>query len=429
MLNSTAIGNRGISNSALQQSLGTDVSVSGTGDFDFLNYLLGLQTAPTDVAADVNVLSLKTGDKESNQEEALLSVFDNKDQQLVNPMLAQVVQTPDNKAALLVKESTSETLNDTLKGDVISDRNNQKTQSMYDFSKGMIIENDTTNAKDVNLKAEGMEKPMTAQNPVGEANAKIVDKSYEKSVQVAKETQASQKLDSDKTSVKNQEVGQDISNVVHRSAVTKDSFEVAEGGRKHSKEGEEELFPTQVESGSQHLQALHPDLSVGKQKPTDKPSTLPEVFSKVESMVHTGGGKMTITLNPPSLGQVEVKVSTKGKNVEIEMKSTNEFAKTALENHVAELKTSMQAQDLVLQKMEVHVNLDMGDKNMFGGQFSQNQTGGNPYQQNSSGFREQSGNTGSSFKNFGTSQSVAAVSSRNEWKPAASVSGRVDIRV
>jgi len=90
------------------------------------------------------------------------------------------------------------------------------------------------------------------------------------------------------------------------------------------------------------------------------PTTVPEVFNKVESLVHHGGGKMTVSLNPPDLGQVEIHVKARGNKVEIEMKSESSHAKTLIESHMNDLKNSIESQDLVVSKMEVNVAHDLG---------------------------------------------------------------------
>ncbi|NBT59134.1 flagellar hook-length control protein FliK, partial [bacterium] len=107
---------------------------------------------------------------------------------------------------------------------------------------------------------------------------------------------------------------------------------------------------------------------------------VPEVFHKVESMVHQGGGKMTLVLTPPELGQVEIHVSTKGKNVEVSVKSDNDFAKMAIESQVADLQQSLQSQDLNLSKIEVQVSREM-DPSFLENQFAGFSRQGNSYQQ------------------------------------------------
>lgn len=87
---------------------------------------------------------------------------------------------------------------------------------------------------------------------------------------------------------------------------------------------------------------------------------VPELFSQVDSLAQKGGGTMKVTLNPPELGQVEVEVSTKGRQVHVELKSESEMAKTVLESRLGELRNSIQSQDLVVSKLEVNLSSDMG---------------------------------------------------------------------
>lgn len=424
------ISNRAIHSTNMQGMLGNDVNAPGTGEggFDFLNYLLGLQVAPTDVATDLNVLSLKTGEQTQTQDEPILSLFDKKGSELVNPMIVGTPQITDNKAAKPTIIPGSEILGETKTGDVKEDRSIQKTTSLYDFEKRMLLESSAKPAEQQTEKVTELGKQQKVETLTGEKN---IDPGYEKMQKVTLKTQGEQiKTDSkepSKSQVDFKDNKENITNVIHHSAFTKETADTAGTEKKRSKDEELDLFSASMDTSAPVPQGIQADTGVDKHKPMQKPASVPEMFSRVESMVHNGGGKMTITLNPPSLGHVEVQVTTKGKNVEIQMKSSNDFAKAAIESHVAELKTSMQSQDLVLQKMDVHVNHDLG-KNFAGGQFAQQQSG-NPYQQNQSGFREFQNGSKSSFGNENQTRSVTQAPTRTEWKPATYVSGRVDIRV
>jgi len=162
-------------------------------------------------------------------------------------------------------------------------------------------------------------------------------------------------------------------------------------------------------------------------------ATLPELFEKVQSMVHHGNGKMTVALNPPDLGQVEIHVTTKGKNVEVSMKSDNDFAKSAIESSLNDLKASMEAQDLNLTKLEVqvHRDLDKQIQNDFASNWAnqdsafQQSRGFNRENSSESPWREPSGSA--SLKSIGASSRMGASSSSSR---AMSVGdGRVDIRI
>ncbi len=431
MVNPTAINTRAIQHSSMQGMLGNDVNAPGTGegDFDFLNYLLGLQVAPTDVATDLNVLSLKSGEQTQTQDEPVLSLFDKKGSELVNPMIVGTPQITENKTAKPIVVPGSEILTETKTGDVKEDRSTEKTTSLYDFEKRMLLESNVKTSEQPEVKVTEGPKQQNVEASTGDK--KDINAGYDKVQKAALENAKQLKQDSNATTKSQVDLSdnkQNISNVIHNTAFTKETVESTGTEKKRSKDDEMDMFSASMDGSAPVPQGIQADLGVDKHKPTQKPASVPEMFSKVESMVHNGGGKMTITLNPPSLGHVEVQVTTKGKNVEIQMKSSNDFAKAAIESHVAELKSSMQSQDLVLQKLDVHVNHDLG-RNFSGAEFSQSQQGGNPYQQNQSGFREFQGGARSSFGNSNHSQTVAPVSPRQEWKSASIGTGRVDIRV
>ncbi|MEZ4750112.1 MAG: flagellar hook-length control protein FliK [Bdellovibrionota bacterium] len=92
---------------------------------------------------------------------------------------------------------------------------------------------------------------------------------------------------------------------------------------------------------------------------TDKPAVqennLQELFDGVQSLVHRGGGKMTVSLNPEHLGQMEIEVNAKGNRVSVEMISQSHSAKAAIESQLADLRTAMQSQDLILARVQVQV--------------------------------------------------------------------------
>lgn len=79
-----------------------------------------------------------------------------------------------------------------------------------------------------------------------------------------------------------------------------------------------------------------------------------DLLKTVQTLSHQGGGKMVVSLYPPDLGQVEVSVTTRGNRVEIKMTPENQAAKSIIESGLTDLKHAMQAQDLVVSKLEVN---------------------------------------------------------------------------
>ncbi len=104
----------------------------------------------------------------------------------------------------------------------------------------------------------------------------------------------------------------------------------------------------EVAGGAVEAKAMNGPAAVG----------IPEVFQRVETLVRQGGGEMTVALDPPDLGKIEVKVTTRGNRVEIEMRSESIHTKAALEGHFSELKSAMQSHDLHLAKLDVQVRHD-----------------------------------------------------------------------
>lgn len=160
-------------------------------------------------------------------------------------------------------------------------------------------------------------------------------------------------------------------------------------------------------------------------------STVPQFIKGVEGMIHQGGGKMTVRLSPPDLGEVQVEVTTRGNRVEIEMRSESEVTKTVLESRLSDLKNSIQAQDLVLSKMEVHVGREttsLRDEAMAS--FSQ---GSNAFHQPFQQGQTDQGNSARQDRGFESrtaAQHESSVRPMTTARTAASVgSGRVDMRI
>lgn len=180
---------------------------------------------------------------------------------------------------------------------------------------------------------------------------------------------------------------------------------------------------------SQKVQVVEsPVIQPNEAKPTSA-STVPELFQNVETMIRTGGGKMTVHLSPPELGDVQIQVTARGKNVEVEMTSDNDQTKSILENGLNDLKSSMHSLDLVLHKMEVHVNREtslMGE-----GQFAAF-TQGQPQQSFTQGSMDQrqQQNQGRSFAPGVNQSTLSRVTAPvSAFRPMAASSRGVDIRI
>ncbi len=149
--------------------------------------------------------------------------------------------------------------------------------------------------------------------------------------------------------------------------------------------------------------------------------TVPEMSQQISHLIQHGGGSMTVRLNPPDLGQVEIQVVAKGRRVEVDMTSDNEMTKSLIESQLGDLHKSIQGHDLQLARMEVHVAQDgfQQDTQSFlnqSGQFSRQQDLGH----GSSNRKSQENNQ--------QLRSLASISS-NHTPVRASHEGRVDVRI
>ncbi len=89
------------------------------------------------------------------------------------------------------------------------------------------------------------------------------------------------------------------------------------------------------------------------------PINVSEVTSKVTSLINRSGGKMTLSLNPPELGKVEVDVKTHGKEVEIILKPESSHTKAVLNEHIDELRSAISSQNLTLSRLEINVTNEL----------------------------------------------------------------------
>ena len=132
---------------------------------------------------------------------------------------------------------------------------------------------------------------------------------------------------------------------------------------------------------------------------------------------------MTVSLNPPELGQLQIQVQTKGNQVAIEIISESEAARAALEGHVNALRSSLGNQDLVLTRMDVQVNNEPFSQQGSGQSF---QNMGGSHARDSSGNGEQ-GNSFTENRQQMRSHSASVVEA--EPAPVTASSGRVNMTV
>ncbi len=100
---------------------------------------------------------------------------------------------------------------------------------------------------------------------------------------------------------------------------------------------------------------------------------MPQVMPKVDSLISQGGGKVTMEIDPPEMGRVTIEVTTRGKHVELSIRSDNHATRVALEDGMADLKTALQSQDLQLTRAEVQTTTPSSYSSLS---FGQSNSGG-----------------------------------------------------
>lgn len=148
------------------------------------------------------------------------------------------------------------------------------------------------------------------------------------------------------------------------------------------------------------------------------------ISSSVQGLKASGGGEMRVRLRPDNLGELHLKVQTRGGDVRLQIQASDEGAKKILEESLTHLKDSLATQNLNLSRVEVSVGIpaahDAQSSGSFDPQQHQQQRGGefNPFAQQ--GFQSGSGSQGSS--RWSTDESESGLQSLG-GRSQASLSG------
>lgn len=387
--------------SAFSSMTGDMMGLPETGEFDFMNYLLGLQVNPLENSLEVDGNSLiidNNSEKSVESDKVLLEVFGKKNKS-EGPLLEEQVMVANYQPTSVVPQIE------------IQPRETGLTKSDDSSKKELkAIQTNQTSLKEDQSPLEDPLSKLTFDASVQDKDGKSILQSQFAHARV----DAKGKKD-----VKESE------GIVFEKIAPEVQPEVEKGVGKieKAKKKDSDLLEVVMEDKS----VRGADHSID-QKPTIHGSKVqnshaPELFHKVESMVLKGGGKMTLTLTPPELGQVEIEVTTKGRNVEVSVKSDNDFAKAAIESQVSDLQQSLQDQDLNLSKIEVHVSREM-DPSFLENQFAGFSRQGNFYQQ-SQGFSQEPYYRGN-WESTGDETSMRPVSMNQSSRMS---NGRLDIRI
>ncbi|MBK9292866.1 MAG: flagellar hook-length control protein FliK [Oligoflexia bacterium] len=99
--------------------------------------------------------------------------------------------------------------------------------------------------------------------------------------------------------------------------------------------------------------------------PSAKAEAIANIINNAQALSYKGGGEMKLTLKPEHLGEIQLKVSMHGNNVDIQMIAEKAEAKKLIEQNISELKHGLSQHNLSMEKLDVSV----GDKNT--GNFNQ----------------------------------------------------------
>jgi len=437
-----------IHSSSLNPSLvsvlgGESLGLPETGEFDFLNYLLGLQGTTTDNPLELEGTQagllqglelepdsgVSSGLQASDSDKSVLELFDKKELArnpllLSQPMVgAYLPNAPAVQATAVDKNQMVGTERQSL----------LDKSSLMPVQKGQDKKSENKNALEDPIGQLALKTAMLDQN-----GKSVLPSQADIKAMASLPKDQKEKLIQTYTGMKKQPLPEmeTLSSSSEKMSMEKAGLEgekiehLDKSKRRGSKEGSYEIVSDF--KGSNAANGIGETNSKPGVAQKVSNHTVPELFHKVESMVHHGGGKMTVMLTPADLGQVEIHVSTKGKNVEVSVKSDNDFAKAAIESQVADLQQSLQNQDLNLSKIEVHVSREM-DPSFLENQYAGFSGQGSLYQQSQSNRQESSQRSAWQSDTTEGSLSGRRVGTGDVTKTSSRVSalgnGRVDIRI
>jgi len=451
----TAYMNPGTSGVSHSSGLSPQGAGSEADGFDFLNYILGLQADPrwnelsdTLVSADSEKSAISEG---SEQQDNLLELFNKKGSgNLANALALQVGIQPQVELAT-TKSSVS-----LLEGMQIGTSAQDPNMTLGDAGTAKAMPANLGESQV--LSSDWIDSQNSLQGLRHEYQAEANDAMEASNVPqpISKRTQAMSIYSSQQKLEANQlaEDGQRLTAFDPQKSMAQDASVSTAASHAMSPK---QTQPIESESGKSKLHSSHRDASElsflglsqnanltgsSKNEGTSKvadappaqnaPMTMKEVVTSIGTLAQQGGGKMTVSLNPPNLGKIHVEVTAKGNRVEIEMTSDNDGARSLIEGGFQDLKTAIQSQDLVVSRMEVNVSRDMdrlfGDSHQMmqsHNSFSQEQSHGS-FGQSSEG-RSNAFSSDPNLMNRSDLSKVAPNVAAQRY--ALANSGRVDIRI
>ncbi len=141
-----------------------------------------------------------------------------------------------------------------------------------------------------------------------------------------------------------------------KSGSKSDDFVIQDGAAQAGQIGAQKGTHDSVELGVKPKQEVVGHVVKGAMS-QDRLSTesLHGIATGIRTLSPNGGGEMKIRLNPDHLGELHVKVMTRGNQVGLQIQASDERARKILEESMSSLKTSLAAQHLTLGQFDLTV--------------------------------------------------------------------------
>jgi len=142
----------------------------------------------------------------------------------------------------------------------------------------------------------------------------------------------------------------------------------------------------------------------------------------IHGMSSQGGGEMIVKMNPRNLGELHVRVLTRGNQVGLEIRASNDSAKAIIEESMGHLRESLAGQNLSLAKIDLVV-AQAAHSSQSGSDSSQWGQGSQQWNSDSQGARDSFGSGSGQNRNGERSESSASDHSNRASAPLTLRSG------
>lgn len=154
--------------------------------------------------------------------------------------------------------------------------------------------------------------------------------------------------------------GKDVRSI----AAEQDGFTLGSSGDKVAELGGDQVasFSVPGQSSSQSSVVAGPSaMMLGRPQATsqEEQENVRELMRQAQVMLKRGGGEMSMELKPEGMGQVKLKVSVVDGNVNVQMLTESESAKSLLEKGLGELKANLASHQLKVDTLRVDVGQDI----------------------------------------------------------------------